>query len=103
MASNRILYDAAGKQLGKLVAIATDRLLDSLAEMRRIKLLMDASSSGADWPALAAELGLVDRALTGGGTYTAANQAQDLWTIFSNATGRIDDPAVLEMKRLDQG
>ena len=96
MATNRILYDATNKQLGKLVAIATDRLLDSLAEMRRIKLVMDAASTGADWPALASELGLP-------ATPQGATNAQNLWTIFSNAVGRIDDPAILEMKRLDQG
>lgn len=96
MATNRILYDAATKQLGKMVAMATDRILDSLAEMRRIKLIMDSASNGADWAALAAELGLP-------ATSQGATDAQNLWTIFSNATGRIDDAAVLEMKRLDQG
>jgi len=96
MATNRILYDAGTKQLGKLVAIATDRLLDSLAEMRRIKLIMDSATTGADWAALAAELGLPANA-------QGATDAQSLWTIFSNATARIDDAAVSEMKRLDQG
>ena len=103
MASTRIITDTASKQLAKLGAIATDRLLDSLAEMRRLKLVFDAATSGADWTALAAELGLTDRAITGGGTYTKESQAQDYWTIWSNATARIDDVAVLEMKRLDQG
>ena len=98
MASNRILMDTANKQLAKQAAIAVDRMLDSLAEMRRIKLILDATTTGSDWAALAAELGL-----TALGTYTAVAQAQDTWTIWSNATARIDDAAVLEMKRLDQG
>lgn len=98
MASNRIITDTENKQLAKMAAIATDRLLDSLAEMRRIKLILDASTTGSDWAALADELGL-----TLLGAYTAAAQAQDFWTIWSNATARIDDAAVLEMKRLDQG
>lgn len=98
MASNRIITNTADKQLAKMAAIATDRLLDSLAEMRRIKLILDSATTGNDWPALAVELGLVTA-----GSYTDAQQAQDFWTIWSNATSRIDDAAVLEMKRLDQG
>lgn len=98
MASNRILMDTATKQLAKQAAIAVDRLLDSLAEMRRIKLILDAATTGSDWASLASELGLVTV-----GVYTAAAQAQDAWTMWSAATARIDDPAVLEMKRLDQG
>jgi hypothetical protein len=98
MSSNRIISDTSGKQLAKMAAIATDRLLDSLAEMRRIKLILDSATTGNDWAALAIELGL-----TTVGSYTAAQQAQDFWTIWSNATTRIDDAAVLEMKRLDQG
>jgi hypothetical protein len=98
MPSNRIITDTGTKQLAKMGAIATDRLLDSLAEMKRIKLILDSASTGADWASVAAELGLVDKA-----GYTALQQALDYWTIFSNATARIDDPAVLELKRIDQG
>ena len=98
MASNRIISDTDNKQLAKMAAIATDRLLDSLAEMRRIKLILDSATTGSDWASLAVELGLVTV-----GSYTDAQQAQDFWTIWSNATTRIDDAAVLEMKRLDQG
>lgn len=94
MASNRILYDSS-KQLSKQVAIAVDRLLDSQAEMRRVKKILDSAQTGGDYAALAVELGL-----TGA---NAAQQAQDLWTIFSNATVRVDDPAVTECSRLDQG
>lgn len=96
MASNRILYDAATKQLGKQVAIAVDRLLDSQAEMRRVKKILDAAQTGSDYAALAAELGLP-------ATTPGATAAQDLWTIFSNATARVDDSAVTECARLDQG
>jgi hypothetical protein len=95
MPSNRILYDSS-KQLSKQVAIAVDRLLDSNAEMRRVKKILDNAQSGGDWAALAAELGLPANA-------TGAQQAQDLWTIFSNAAARVDDPAVTECSRLDQG
>lgn len=98
MASNRIIVDAANKQLAKMVAVGTDRLLDSLAEMRRIKLIMDAATTANDWVALAGELGLVPV-----GIYTAAQQAQDAWTIWSTALAAIDVAAVAEMKRLDQG
>lgn len=97
MASNRILYDPT-KQLSKQVAIAIDRILDSQAEMRRVKKILDNAQNGGDWAALASELGLVTV-----GSYTAAQQAQDLWTIFSNATARVDDAAVTECSRLDQG
>lgn len=92
MATTRILYDGSS-QLGKQVATAVDRLLDSLAEMRRVKKILDSATSGSAWADLAAEIG--------GGIN--ATQAQDLWTIFSNAAGAIDVAAVLECNRLDQG
>lgn len=98
MASNRIITNTATKQLAKMAAIATDRILDSLAEMRRIKLILDNATTGSDWDSLAAELGLVTT-----GSYTAAQQAQDFWTIWSNATARIDHSAVTELSRMDQG
>lgn len=96
MASNRILYDAATKQLGKMVAVAVDRILDSQAEMRRVKKILDAAQTGGDYAALAAELGLP-------ANQAGADAAQALWTIFSNATVRVDDAAVTECARLDQG
>lgn len=95
MATTRIIYDTT-RQLSKQVAVAVDRLLDSQAEMRRVRQILNASTSGNDWPALAAELGLP-------ATQPGADAAQALWTIFSNATDRIDHAAVTECARLDQG
>lgn len=95
MASNRIPYDP-NKQLSKQVAVAVDRLLDCNAEMRRVKKILDNATNGSDWAALAAELGLP-------ATQAGADAAQALWTIFSNATARVDDAAVTECSRLDQG
>lgn len=90
--TTRILYDG-GSRLGKQVATAVDRLLDSQAEMRRVKKIIDSATFNSDWASLAAELG---------GGITSQNAA-DLWTIFSNAAGRVDDAAVTECARLDQG
>ena len=95
MASNRILYDPS-KQLSKQVAIAVDRLLDSQAEIRRVRQILNNATSGDDWAALAAELGLP-------ATQGGADAAQALWTIFSNAADRVDHAAVTECSRLDQG
>lgn len=95
MASNRILYDQT-KQLSKQLAIAVDRLMDSQAEIRRVRQILNNASSGGDWASLAAEMGLP-------ATAEGATQAQDLWTIFSNAADRIDHAAVTECSRLDQG
>lgn len=95
MASNRIIVDAANKQLAKMAVVAIDRMLDSLAEMRRVKSILDSAQTGADYAALALELGLTGP--------NAVTQAQDFWTIFSNAKDRIDHAAVLELARLDQG
>lgn len=95
MATNRILY-SSGTLVGKMVATSIDRLLDTVAEMRRIKLLIDAAQTGGDYAALAAELGLPANA-------QGASDAQNLWTIYSNALAAIDAPAVAEAKRLDQG
>lgn len=108
MASNRIVVDQT-KQFGKLVAIAVDRLMDSRAEIARLKKSMDAATLSNDWPALAAELGLVAI-----GSYTASQQAQDLWTLFSNADtvlngtafvngGTSSKAALDELYRADQG
>lgn len=56
MASTRIVYSQAG-QTGKMVAQAVHQTLIALADMRRVKLILDSASSGADWAAVAAELG----------------------------------------------
>lgn len=95
MASNRILYDSS-KQLSKQIAVAVDRLLDSQAEIRRVRQILNNATSGNDWAALAAELGLP-------ANQNGADAAQALWTIFSNAADRIDHAAVTECSRLDQG
>lgn len=109
MASNRIIGDVKNKQLAALVAIAVDRLLDSRAEISRVLKSLQASSNGSDWAALAAELGLAAI-----GSYTAAQQAQDLVSIFTGAndvlngtsytSGATASSATLgELARVDQG
>lgn len=91
MASTRIIYSQAG-QTGKMLAQAVNKTLDALADMRRIKALMDRAA--ADYAALAAELG---------GGITAQN-ANDAWTITATALAAIDVDAVrVELERLDQG
>ncbi len=90
--STRILYSQANNT-GKLLAQATNHLLETLAEMRRLKGILDSSVSGGTYSALATELG---------GTVDATS-AQDTWTIVSTAVAAIDVPAVAEMARLDQG
>lgn len=96
MPSTRILYDAAGKQLGRQVAIAVNRLRVSQAEMVRVKEILDSSQAGSDFVALAAELGLP-------ATQAGQDEAQALWAIFSNATDRVNHAAVDECARIDQG
>lgn len=90
--STRIIY-SQGTQTGKTVAQAVNATLEAITMMRRLKLLLDAASSGGDWTSVAAELG-------GGLTN---QQAQDLWTIISTATAAIDVAATAELARLDQG
>lgn len=90
--TTRIVYSQS-TQTGKSIAQAVNATLDALSQLRRMKLLLDASSSGADWAAVAAEVG--------GGIN--AQQAQDLWTVLSNAKAAVDVPAVAELARLDQG
>lgn len=92
MASIRIIYSQAGNT-GAMLAQAVNKQLDALAELRRIKKLMDDAQNGGDYVALAAELG-------GGIT---AQQAQDAWTIVGTALGVIDVSQVAELARLDQG
>lgn len=92
--TTRIIYSQGG-QTGKMLAQALNTTLEGLAELRRIKALLDKAQSGtpADWLAVATELG-------GGLT---ATQAQEAWTIVANALTAIDVPAVAELARLDQG
>jgi hypothetical protein len=90
--TTRILYSQS-TQTGKSVAQAVNATLEALAEMRRVKALLDSASYGNDWTAVAAEVG--------GGIN--ATQAQDLWYIVSTATSAIDVAAVAELTRLDQG
>lgn len=94
--STRILYDSANKTTGRMLARFVDSMKDALAEGRRIKAVLDSASSAADWPAVAAELGLP-------ATQAGADAAQAAWTIVSTAMGAIDVPAVAELARLDQG
>jgi len=92
MSTTRIIYDQ-NTQTGKMLAQAVNSMLVTLDKVKRVKAILDAASWGDDWAAVASEVG---------GNLTP-EQAQALWAIFSNAAGRIDDVAVLELKRLDQG
>lgn len=96
--TQRIPYKQADSNLGKMVAQSVNDVMLALASARRTGKLLDATSSGSDWAALAGDLKLVD--LPG---YTALAQAQDLWTIFSTAKNAIDVAQVAELARLDQG
>lgn len=92
MATNRIIYSQA-TQTGKSLAQAVNDVLTARSSLKRVKALLDAASTGNDWAAVAAEVG--------GGL--SLQQAQDLWTIVSTATGVIDGGQVAELARLDQG
>lgn len=87
-------------QLSKQAAQAINAVLDARLKATRVLAIMDKATWGtpADYASLAAELGLVDK--TG---YTALQQAADFYAIFQTATIKIDDPAVRELSRLDQG
>lgn len=103
MASNRIIGDTQNKALAKRVAVAVDRLLDSREEIARVLRDLNSSSNGNDWTALAGELGL--QAI---GTYSAAQQAQDLVFLFNcandvlNGTIYVDSGSVSTKARLDE-
>ena len=80
---------------GKMLLDFVSRQQEALQLGRRIKALLDDAQFGspADWGSVATELG---------GGITAQN-AQDAWTIVSNAMAAVDVPAVGELARLDQG
>jgi len=92
MATQRIPY-SQNEQTSKMLAQAVNNTLVALADLRRIKGLMDMATYGNDWAALAAELG-------GGVT---AQQAQDAWTLVSTALTAMDVSSVTQLSRLDQG
>lgn len=92
MSTTRIPYSQEFNT-GKLLAQTVNRVLTAVADMRRLKGILDSASSGSDYAALAAELG---------GT-TNATTAQAAWSIISTATTAIDVAAVAELSRLDQG
>jgi hypothetical protein len=97
--TTRIIYDQA-TNTSKMLAQAVHKIIDARHDALRVKAILDNAQSGvpADWPALAAELGLVDKP-----GYTKEQQAQDVWTIFSTAMDHVDHAAVRELSRLDQG
>lgn len=93
MASNVIEYSQANST-GKMIAQSVAKCMEALHSMRRTRALLDRFANGApaDFSVLAGELGI------------ATQEAQDLWTIFSIATDRLDHDAVrVELARLDQG
>lgn len=90
--TTRITYSQANNT-GKMLAQAVNHVLDSLSEMRRLKGILDSSTSGSDFASLAIELGgSVD-----------ATSAQAVWSIISTAADAIDVAEVAELSRLDQG
>lgn len=94
--TNRIKLDPI-QNTSKLYTAFVGTIMTALSEGRRVKKILDAAQYGApaDWPAVAAELGLVGP--------NANQQAQDAATILGNAMAKIDDPAIGELSRLDQG
>lgn len=78
---------------GMRVADFVNEVQTALYKGRRIKAQLDSMQSGADWTSVAAELG--------GGI--SPTQAQNLWTIISNAMIQIDSGQIAELARLDQG
>jgi hypothetical protein len=98
MATTRIIYSQDG-QTGKMLASAVNKWKQAQEEISRVKAILDSASSGSDWGAVAAELGGGITSTGGGG----GGQAQDAWTIVSNAKTALDDAALLELARLDQG
>jgi len=89
---------SAGTNPGKMYLQFIARQSEALAMGRRVKAVLDKAQWGttADWPAVAAELGI-----TGA---DAAQKAQDLYTMLSNGLAKIDSAEVLEMLSCtDQG
>lgn len=96
--SNRIAYTQAGNT-GKALAQAVNDTLVALANVRRIKALLDRAQYGAPatWADVAAELGLP-------ATQAGEDQAQAAWSIIGAALERLDHDAIrVELARLDQG
>lgn len=96
--SSRLLYDKT-TILGSMLAKAVNDVLEARHEMVRVQRILDSSVASTDWASLSLELGLVDR-----GTYTAAQQAQDLYGICQTVTSRLDHDSIrVEFGKLDQG
>ncbi len=93
--SNRILVDL-NKNCGKLLTQYVSAQVDALEKGRRIKKILDAAQYGApaDWQSVANELGLVG--------VNALADAQNTWTILSNAMAQIEAAQIGELGRLDQ-
>lgn len=82
---------------GSEVARFVNKVMDVLADGRRLKGKLDAISYASDWSSLAQALGLPDPAVV------SSTAAQDLWTIVSTAMSQIDSAQVAQLSRLDQG
>lgn len=96
----RIQYDQ-DFNASKMLAQAVHKIIDARMDALRVQGILNVAQWGnpADWPAVAAELGLTDKP-----GYSKEQQAQDLYTVFSNAVARIDHDAIrVELPRLDQG
>lgn len=97
--SDRIIVDQAFNTSKMLAQFVQKALIARDAGNRVLTLLNHAQAGNpATWSAVAAELGLTDK-----GAYTKEAQAQDAWTIASNAMAKLNDASVIELSRLDQG
>ena len=94
--TQRINFSQANNS-GKQVAQTVNRVLETLADLRRTGAMLDMLTYDSDWAAAAGELGLVDQ--TG---YTKEQQAQDLWTLVVTARNAMDVDQVRSLSRLDQ-
>ena len=90
MATTRIPYQSQTGP-GFEVADYVNAVQIANAKGRRLLAKLNSMSSGADWAAVAAEIGGI-----------TAVQAQALWTIISTGQGQIDSAAIAEYARLDQ-
>lgn len=90
MASTRIPYNL-NTAAGKLIAEATNDVVEAAAKMVRIKAILVSASWGDDWAAVATELGITSQ------------QAQDLVYIISTVSDAVNTGTVQQLSKLDQG
>lgn len=94
--TQEIAYDGA-LPVGADVRRFVNKVMDVLADGRRLKARLDSIAAGNDWVRLAEKLGLPNPG------QVSDTQASDLWNIVSTAMSQIDAAQVRELSRLDQG